>query len=246
MDDDREHVTTALSPFVALVAYFILGFYYQYWHPGWLIFLIIPVIAIFNSRKEMKFFELLTALSPFAALIVFFYLGEQGHWQQGWLVFLAIPMIGVLNEKSLFKVLVWETLFAVAILGYLYIGYTYTEWNLTLLSFIPLVIYGLIVGDVRIGLIEAPKEYKMIIVASLAIFLVLGFLANWWIYAWIVFLSIPMYAVYTETEDPERIIALTPFIATIMFMTLGFFFGVWAWAWIVYLLIPVTAIIKSA
>lgn len=48
-----------------------------------------------------------------------------------------------------------------------------------------------------------------------------------------------------EKSKDNRIVAVMPFISTILFFLVGFAFDGWAYAWISYLLIPVTAIIVN-
>ena len=39
-------------PIVATIIYFILGFVFNAWHPGWLIFLTVPIWAFFVSKGK--------------------------------------------------------------------------------------------------------------------------------------------------------------------------------------------------
>lgn len=73
---------------LALVAFFLLG-YFDFWHPGWVVFLIaIPLSAI----KRGKFISVDIWL---LALVAFFILGFFGYWHPGWLVFLLAAAINV-------------------------------------------------------------------------------------------------------------------------------------------------------
>ena len=67
------------------------------------------------------------------------------------------------------------------------------------------------------------------------VFVIGGFLFNWWHWAWAI---IPVTAILSTPgiSRGHRIIALTPFI----FVLSGFFFGFWAWGWII---IPVAGIL---
>lgn len=241
------HITTALSPFVAVVAFFVLGFFYDLWHIAWAVFLIIPILGIFNSRKGMKPLELLTALSPFAAVLIYGYFGFiENNWHPTWLVFLIIPMIGLLNEKNKVKVFIAEFLLLAGIGGYLYLGYTFTDfWGYGAVAFLPAVLYLMYTGHIQITSKDTPKEYKILIIITLLVYLVLSFLTQYWELTWLVFFSIPLYAIYKETSGSERVIAFTPFIATTIFMLVGVLLGGWVYAWVAFLLIPVTAILKS-
>ncbi len=242
-----EHLSTALSPFFAVLLFLYLGFYHNLWHPGWIIFIIIPMLGVWNSRRTLTKLDLLVSLSPFLAGIAFVVLGLYGYWVEGWLVFLAIPMFGILHEKNKLKVLIWESLFIIGIVGYLYIGYTYTDmWGYAVLAFAPLTIYGIMTGNIKIGLLQAPKNYKIIIIISTAVFLLLGFIFNLWGVAWLVFLAIPVYAINSEAPRKDRLVSTTPFVALVIFFVLGYFFDLWEYSWIAFLIIPVTAIVKNA
>ena len=85
----------ALSPFIALIAFMLLGFLGGLWHPGWLVFLFIPIAGILgNVNRKEKF----VALSPFIALITFIFLGVAYNlWHPAWLIFLIIPIAGILT-----------------------------------------------------------------------------------------------------------------------------------------------------
>jgi hypothetical protein len=238
-----EHVFVALSPFVAVIGYFILGFVYNLWHPGWLIFLIIPVIAIVVERKSVGPLNTLVALSPFAAIVAFIYLVDMGYAATGWMVFLVIPAIAVFNEDNKAKAFLWEVLILGGALGY-YLTYMETgNIQLSLIAFIPLALFSLFQTDGPIFHIS--KEYRLVVISALVIYLVLGFGLGLWTEGWLVFLAIPVTAIMKETKGAERIIALTPFIAVTLFMLIGFLLDGWAYGWLVFLIIPVTAIIAS-
>ena len=61
----------ALSPFITTIIFLILGFGFNLWHPGWLVFLLIPVTAIIMSMGKTKEDHMSTALSPFVAVTIF-------------------------------------------------------------------------------------------------------------------------------------------------------------------------------
>lgn len=239
------HFFTAISPFIAVVVFLVLGFTMDAWHPGWMIFLIIPVSGILQSRDGMNVITLLTALSPFASIIAFFFIGEAGYWQQAWLVFLSIPMLGAFTESNKAKALLIEVLILSGIAGYLYIGYTYEEWGYALFAFTPAVIYMVLSGDIKIGFLQAPRDYKIVLVTALIIFLLIGLTIGYWHLAWLVFLSVPVYSIVKESRGKARIVALMPFVALILFFTVGFLLDGFVYAWVAFLIIPITAILVN-
>lgn len=234
----------ALSPFLAVVVFVVLGFEYQWWHPAWLVFLVIPMVAITQSKSEMSWLEYLSAISIFFLIPVYvLYFGARGEWDPGWLILLGTPVIAVLNEKRPLRILIWEVLILGGALGYLLLRQQWS-WESSLLAFAPLLAYA--TWQDESGLWRMSKPFRYLVLATGAIYVTLGFTLDLWGFAWLVFLAIPMYAIWTETKSPERIIALTPFVATILFFTIGWFLGGWVYAWLVFLAIPVVAILKSS
>ncbi len=62
----------AVAPLFAVLIFFLLGFIFDAWHPGWLVFFIIPVSAIlFSPYRKDK----MTAISPFLVVTLFILLG---------------------------------------------------------------------------------------------------------------------------------------------------------------------------
>lgn len=237
------NVFIGLTPFIALITFFILGFGYDLWHPGWLVFLIIPVTAILLNTKGL--ITVLTALSPFAALIVFIYLGDIGYYHPGWLVFIGIPMIGVLNDKNIGRIIIWETLFVIAIVGYLYIWSMYDSSTFGIIAFVPVVAYGILTGEIKVEVtfMKMTWPLRLLVLSTAVIYLALGLVFGLWGYGSLVFLLIPIATILTEVKGKEKFIAISPLICTILFVSLGGLFGIWEYIWMVYLAIPVTAIL---
>ena len=79
-------------PYPVLVAflYLVLGCCFGLWHPGWLIFLTIPLYYLpASQRSPLKLLG-----NPVMVTIIYLLLGfECGLWHPGWLVFFAIPIL---------------------------------------------------------------------------------------------------------------------------------------------------------
>jgi nucleoid DNA-binding protein len=85
-----------------LATYLVLGFTFNLWHPGWLVFLLFPMYFIISESKKLS----LLSLSPFLATALFVLIGEyvtlpnQGSgYTLSWLVFLMIPVIGIITKE---------------------------------------------------------------------------------------------------------------------------------------------------
>lgn len=45
----------AATPLITVIIYLLLGFCTDAWHPGWIIFLTIPVVEIFLPKNKVVF-----------------------------------------------------------------------------------------------------------------------------------------------------------------------------------------------
>lgn len=242
------HGLVAISPFIALIIYFILGFGFELWHPGWLVFLLIPVMGVISGRKKKKLIPFLTALSPFVAILAFILVSTYaGYWQITWMIFLIIPMIGILNEKKIWKIIVLEASLIIAIGGYLYLGYGENEWVYSLLVFLIPVGVSLLLNEGEFLVIKTGNKNEWLLFLLLAaIYFGAGFLfGSTWGWLWMIFLILPVYAIFTHANEKDKLIAIMPFLSVFIFYTLGYFFGYWMYSWIAFLLIPMVAIIKN-
>jgi transcriptional regulator with XRE-family HTH domain len=81
---------------VATIIFFCLGFFWGLWHPGWLVFLLIPVFHVtvkHKRRKGKKISPWELFPYPILATAIFLLIGFiWGGWSYAWLVFLTIPI----------------------------------------------------------------------------------------------------------------------------------------------------------
>lgn len=247
---EKRNRIVALMPFITTAAFMLLGFLANAWNPGWLVFLLIPVVAILVNVKE-RGFEKLTALSPFIAVTSFILLGIYlDAWNPGWLVFFIIPIFGMLTSRNFWKSFGFIAMILITSGIYLFVGYTTGQWGRGALAFILLFIYGVLTRGIQVSF-NFKKDKNSIwviltVILTIVIYLLFGFLYDTWAYLWMAFLLIPMVAIITNVKDKNRIVALMPFISTIIFFSLGFFFGWWTLSWLAFLLIPAVAILKNA
>jgi len=82
-------------PLFVVAAYLGLGFLWDWWHPGWLIFLAIPVYyqlvsmaEITSMRKKLNRFPI-AVLCVLAYLLLGFFFDV---WHPTWMIFLTIPL----------------------------------------------------------------------------------------------------------------------------------------------------------
>jgi len=82
-------------PIIILFAYILIGFFFEIWHPTWLLFLTIPVYYQLVTVNRVKTFRKKANVFPFPVLCVIFYLAigfDYELWHPAWMIFLTIPI----------------------------------------------------------------------------------------------------------------------------------------------------------
>ncbi|MCK5732278.1 MAG: hypothetical protein KAH13_04610 [Tenericutes bacterium] len=237
-------------PFISVIIYFILGFGFSLWHPGWLIFLSIPIAAIIVNAFDRNRMNGLVALSPFIAVITYLALGFYlNAWHPGWLVFMIIPIMGILSGRRTMKFLSFLTAISpfIVIIAYIFIG-TYTGlWN-------PFWLLFLIIP--MLGILHESKAWKVIVmelsfIIAIAGYLVSGYIFDEWVLGLFSFL-IPIGVSILVSDDSflvinidNKTIWLMTLVLGVIYIGLGLLFPVtWAYLWMIFLMVPVYAIVK--
>ncbi|MGE4320917.1 MAG: DUF1700 domain-containing protein [Acholeplasmataceae bacterium] len=240
----KDHKLVALSPFIALITFMTIGFTTQIWHPTWLIFLIIPILGVLSGGGRDKIIGLMPFISLITVILVGTYLG---YYEYAWLAFLSIPMVALILHPSKKNTLMFSS-FVIAILFYVYIVYTQGDILIGLLGFLLPVALGIYFERIRIT-VDFDRSRKGIMIFStliilLAIFITVGLLVpNSWVYAWQILLLFPIAAIIISGEF--RLVAVMPFISTIIFFSVGYFFDMFYISWLAFLLIPMTGILDD-
>ena len=84
-------------PIIIVLIYLILGGLFSLWHPGWLVFLLIPVIpSLFEAIKHKNPEEF---CFPVLIVIIYLLLGfEFNLWHPFWFLFILIPVYYVICD----------------------------------------------------------------------------------------------------------------------------------------------------
>ena len=76
---------------LAIIIYIVIGFCFDLWHPGWLLFILIPIISSLVDavcKRDASLFQY-----PVFAFGIFLYAGiVHSLWHPAWVVFLTIPI----------------------------------------------------------------------------------------------------------------------------------------------------------
>ncbi len=139
---------------------------------------------------------LLNTLLPTLCAIVYLCMGffcEPALWHPGWLIFLLIPLYYSLTEAITRKNAYYFAFPVLAIGIYLFFGcINFDYWGSCWVVLVTIPLYYIVVNAVN------KKNIRLIFDALLPVFciviyLLLGFLGNWWHPGWVIFFVIPLY-----------------------------------------------------
>ena len=240
----------ALSPFFALIIFFVVGFVFDAWAYSWMAFLLIPVTAIVLEMGKSKDPHVTTALSPFAAVIAFFILGfGYNLWHPGWIVFIIIPILGIFNSRKdmkAFELLTALSPFA-ALIAYTYLVVAYEMWHPGWVVFFIIPAIGLL-NERRIGRMLLSEA---LLLGGVAGYLYLGYTyEDMWGYAALCYLPFLAYMMYTGNvklwdEDIPKGYKITIIATLVAYFAVSFLTGWWAITWLIFFAIPVYAISRE-
>jgi uncharacterized membrane protein len=237
----------AITPFLSVMIFFILGLYFDLWHPGWLVFLSIPIVSILFHTK-LK--DGIVGLTPFLCVITYLILGFGFDlWHPGWLVFLLIPVVAILFNSRSKDVPVAISPF-VSVVVFIILGHYFQLWNPGWLVFLIIPMIGILYGDNQIKKIV----YILAFLVTISFYLFMGYTYELWGYGALSFILIFLIGIlygdvhfdltFKGQELNKILIMLTSIIvSTSLFLVFGFLLDGWIYAWQFFLMIPMTAII---
>lgn len=90
----RRRRSDAMFPMMIVTLYLALGFLFGLWHPGWLLFLTIPLYYMpYTSWKDRL-------TNPVMITLIYLVLGcFFDLWHPGWMIFLIIPIAAVAKHS---------------------------------------------------------------------------------------------------------------------------------------------------
>ena len=125
---------------IILCIYLWIGFEHSLWHPGWLLFLTIPILNSFITAIKNR--NISSIAYPTIVFLGYLFLGfTQSLWHPGWLLFLTIPIVSSFIRAIKNKNAGLFSYTMLMILGYLYVGFVEQVWHPTWIAFITIPIY---------------------------------------------------------------------------------------------------------
>ncbi len=85
----------AFYPIFITILYLLLGAVFGLWHPGWLLFLTIPLYYMKPKNTLERW------LNPVMIVLIYLVLGFFFNlWHPAWIIFLAIPAAAILGKAE--------------------------------------------------------------------------------------------------------------------------------------------------
>jgi hypothetical protein len=241
----------ALYPFISLNVYLILGFVFDFWHPGWLVFFLIPIIMLVFSVFHDDISAAILALIPFFIVLSYFLIGFYIHlWHPTWLIFLLIPIIGIFttSRRRNIKYILFTLSPLISISLYLVFGFYLSWWNQAWVVFLLVPMLAC--------LQESNLKRRIIYELSLLLAFIIGFILPYFTSSWgfsFFGLIIPSLAFVSTGEDSLIKFTKDTTIDWIIFVSLAFiylafglFMNGWAYGWMILLLMPIYEIAKQS
>ncbi|QWC00531.1 hypothetical protein KHQ88_02885 [Mycoplasmatota bacterium] len=250
--EDKEISTViALAPFVSLISYLGLGLGLDLWHPGWLIFIIVPILFLVFSVFHDDFLAGILALIPFGIIFSYFFIGFYFHiWHPTWLIFMLLPVIGVFTHyrRRGIKSFLFALSPFLSLVLYIILGSYFQLWSRAWVVFLLVPMIA--------SLQERKKKiliiYELSLFASMLIGIILPYITSSWGYAFfgllipsIVFISFGEDSIIKFSKENIFDWVLILFLAT-FYLIFGIIFNIWAYGWMVLLIIPVYEIVKQS
>jgi hypothetical protein len=266
----RSNRLVAIMPFLSTIIFFLLGVFYNAWHPGWLVFLLIPVSGILTNKpirwRGLMVFIILTTF----ILIVYQTNLVNPFWS---LFILLIPRFNSAKNQFIHRLAFVYTYLAVivycVIVLYLLFGFIGATQNLrdvyslfSLLVFVPVAIYVIWSGRIEFKIDGVDIDWRDLKSAKPALFhlvflltvlvsyIIIGFASGLWHPGWLIFFIIPIFYIVRKAKK-FPLVPLMPFIATTLFILVGEYVNIpgqtsgYVLSWLFFFLIPISGILQK-
>ena len=90
----------AITPFVCAIVFFILAIEYKLAHPGWVVFLLVPLMPFLLGKKKISVSVIIIIIYFIVSVVL------KDKWNITWVILLLIPIMNILivpSERSKIK-----------------------------------------------------------------------------------------------------------------------------------------------
>jgi len=248
---NNDNKLVAISPFISVMLFFGIGFGLEGWSYAWLVFLLIPLTAIWTSEKGK---EKIIGSSPFVAVIIFFALGFIGGlWHPGWLIFLIIPFVAILLDEKGKDKLIGLSIFIIIptyILIGTFVSITFYEYGWAMFAITPIL--ALVLNPMKLKEVVMLLSIILAVGAQLTIYYMTGDVTYTW-YPYILPVALALLFGYIDIVIDAKFnfkekgwVAIAILLVVVAYLTVSLLIpNVWAWSWIILLLIPMIGVYDS-
>jgi len=114
-------------PVLVVIVYLIIGFMFNMWHPGWMLFLTIP---IYYTAIEGDGFNLNRVPYALVVSIVYLIIGfAWSLWHPGWMLFLTIPFYYTLGNRFISGTMNMVLIGVGVVAVFWLLGMSFGRWN---------------------------------------------------------------------------------------------------------------------
>lgn len=119
-----------------VLLYLCLGCFWHLWHPGWIVFLLVPMV-VGVLKHGLRGFPY-----PIFVLAVYLCLGFLGYWHPGWVVFLTIPIYYAILSSKTFPAFLHAMYPVLCLIVYLVLGFAWNLWHPGWLIFLTIPVFN--------------------------------------------------------------------------------------------------------
>ncbi len=251
-DSHKGDKLVRVMPFIAIILFFGLGFGYDLWHPGWLVFLLVPSTSIIVKSIQRPGDFYLAPIMPFISLVTFFVLGFVfSAWHPAWIVFLLIPMVAILesaNKNNLRSSLVGASVF-IGFSGFIVVGALTNTWHPTwIILLLPLLVGSFTGKHATTNIIVL---ISLLVSIGLYVYLGLATQLSWtrslvaftpYFIIGVLFDRIQIFGVGARYRKQNTSVTKAVFILSlILFFLIGELYNAYAISWLFFLLAPIVS-----
>ena len=177
-------------PLFVLIAYIILGFIIDGWHPYWVLFITIPVYYSLGNSIFKKNLSIISI--PCLIIVAYMLLGFLFNvWSPAWILFVTIPLYYEIRNSVASRRISYLAYANTILLIYLVLGVIYGLWHPWWVLFLSILTYCDILRSISHRTPWCMNIFPIAIIA----YIFMGVFGNLWYWGLIVLLSIPIYQV---------------------------------------------------
>ena len=226
--------------------YVLHGLIFRQWHPFWVIFLTLPILALIRYDRIRPLMRA-TLIAFLSSIALYFALAHfTGLYHPTWLIMLSPLFIGLLLEKHRAHRWMLEAFLLASIASYLALGMSTGDYTLALFSFLLFIIPAIITGHIYIHLHAIDSLVARIgLIVSFIVFFLWGYFLEQFAVAWVALLFVPTMSIAFHAKGRDTLVPFSIYVSILLFYILGYYTGAWHIVWTAFLLAPIVSLLQK-